>query len=338
LPQADAFRFSLTQALKRTNAGTAQLANRHANEQTCQFGEQAWRSGASPLNFFIGLIISFGCMLGGYAALGGHLHTLLQPFEFLILGGAALGIFVVSNPVSTIKDTGTGIVEAIAEKEPKQKDFLDLLTLLHSLMREMRSKSRGEVEVHIDNPSESEIFKLHPKILGSKLLTGFICDYCRLIIIGSARPYEIEALMDEEIQTLTYDKLKPYHALNTVGDGLPALGIVAAVLGIIHAMGSLDQGPEVLGGLIGAALVGTFSGIFASYGIVSPLATKIKHTRQKALRQFTLIKQTLLAYMNGAMPQIAVEFGRKTIPAKERPSIDEVENETTSGGAERQAA
>ena len=290
------------------------------------------------MNFVIGLFISVGCMLGGYAALGGHLHTLVQPFEFLILGGAALGIFVVANPVPTIKDTGAAIVEAIGGKEPKQKDFLGLLGLLHSLMREMRSKSRGEVEAHIDNPTESEIFKAHPKILANKLLCGFICDYCRLIIIGTARSYEIEALMDEEIQTLTYDKLKPYHALNTVGDGLPALGIVAAVLGIIHAMGALDQGPEVLGGLIGAALVGTFSGIFASYGIVSPVASKIKLTRQKALRQFTLIKQTLLAYMNGAMPQIAVEFGRKTIPAKERPTIDEVENETTSGGVDRQAA
>ena len=290
------------------------------------------------MNFLIGLIISFGCMLGGYAALGGHMHTLVQPFEFMILGGAALGIFVVANPVPTIKDTGKGIVEAIAGKEPKQRDFLDLLALLHSLMREMRSKSRGEVEAHIDNPDESEIFKAHEKILANPLLTGFICDYCRLIIIGSARSYEIEALMDEEIQTLAYDKLKPYHALTAVADGLPALGIVAAVLGIIHAMGSLDQGPEVLGGLIGAALVGTFSGIFSSYGIVSPLANKIKLTRQKALRQFTLIKQTLLAYMNGAMPQIAVEFGRKTIPAKERPSIDEVENETTSGGVDRQAA
>ncbi len=290
------------------------------------------------MNFVIGLVISFGSMLGGYAALGGHLHTLVQPFEFLILGGAALGIFVVANPIPTIKDSGKAIVEAIAGQEPKQKDFLDLLSLLHSLMREMRSKSRGEVEAHIDNPTESEIFLAHPRILANKVLTGFICDYCRLIIIGSARHYEIEALMDEEIHTLTYDKLKPYHALNMVGDGLPALGIVAAVLGIIHAMGALDQGPEVLGGLIGAALVGTFSGIFASYGIVSPLATKIKSTRQKSLRQFTLIKQTLLAYMNGAMPQIAVEFGRKTIPAKERPTIDEVENETTSGGVDRQAA
>lgn len=290
------------------------------------------------MNFVIGLLISMGCIFGGYAALGGHLHTLFQPYEFLILGGAALGIFVVANPLPTIKDTGKGIVEAILGKEPKQKDFLDLLALMHSLMREMRSKSRGEVEVHVDNPTESDIFTRHPKILSDKLLLGFICDYCRLIIIGSARSYEIEALMDEEIQTLTYDKLKPYHALNTVGDGLPALGIVAAVLGVIHAMGALDQGPEVLGGLIGAALVGTFSGIFASYGIVSPVANKLKVTRQKALREFALVKQTLLAYMNGAMPQIAVEFGRKTIPAKERPSIDEVENETTSIGVDKQAA
>ncbi|MBB4199380.1 flagellar motor stator protein MotA [Rhodoblastus sphagnicola] len=290
------------------------------------------------MNFVIGLAISFGCMLGGYVAIGGHLHALMQPYEFLILGGAALGIFVVQNPMPVIKDTGGAMMEAILGKGPKQKDFLDLLTLLHSIMREMRGKSRGEVEAHIDNPQESEIFKLHPKILGNKLLCNFICDYCRLIIIGTARSFEIEALMDEEIQTMTYDKMKPYNALTSVGDGFPALGIVAAVLGIIHAMGSLDQGPEVLGGLIGAALVGTFSGIFASYGIISPLAMLIKSTRTKALRQFVLVKQTLLAYMNGAMPQIAVEFGRKTIPAKERPTIDEVESETTGGGGDKAAA
>ncbi|MCW2274948.1 flagellar motor stator protein MotA [Rhodoblastus acidophilus] len=289
------------------------------------------------MNFVIGLAISFGCMLGGYVAIGGHLHTLMQPYEFLILGGAALGIFVVQNPMPVIKDSGAAIMEAILSKGPKQKDFLDLLTLLHALMREMRGKSRGEVEAHIDNPSESPIFQAHPKILGNKLLTNFICDYCRLIIIGTARSFEIEALMDEEIQTLTYDKLKPYNSLNSVSDGFPALGIVAAVLGIIHAMGALDQGPEVLGGLIGASLVGTFSGIFASYGILGPLAALIKTTRTKMLRQFVLVKQTLLAYMNGAMPQIAVEFGRKTIPAKERPTIDEVESET-SGGGEKAAA
>ena len=290
------------------------------------------------MNFVVGLLISFGCMLGGYAALGGHLHTLMQPYEFLILGGAALGIFVVSNPIPVIKDSGKAIVEAILGQAPHQRDFLDLLSLMHALMREMRGKSRGEVEGHIDNPTESEIFKVHAKILANTLLTSFICDYCRLVIIGTARSFEIEALMDEEIQTLTYDKLKPYNALTTIADGFPALGIVAAVLGIIHAMGALDQGPEVLGGLIGAALVGTFSGIFASYGIIAPVANLIKATRTKQLRLFTLVKQTLLAYMNGAMPQIAVEFGRKTIPAKERPTIDEVESETTSGGVDKAAA
>jgi chemotaxis protein MotA len=164
-------------------------------------------------------------------------------------------------------------------------------------------------------------------------LVTFICDYCRLIIIGNARSHEIEALMDEEIETLRYDRFKPVQAFQAVADGLPALGIVAAVLGVIHAMGALDQSPEVLGGLIGAALVGTFGGIFLSYGIMAPLASKIKVVRTKQLRSFVLIKQTLLSFMNGAMPQVAVEFGRKTIPAIERPTIDTVENETIAGGS-----
>jgi chemotaxis protein MotA len=286
------------------------------------------------LNFIVGLVIAVGCMLGGFAALGGHLEVLMQPFEFVIIGGSSLGIFVVANPLSTIKDCGKAIVEAITDKGPKARNFLDVLSVLHALMRELKGKSRSEVENHFENPKESEIFKAFPNLLKDGDLVTFICDYCRLIIIGSAKTHEIEALMDEEIQTLTYDRFKPVHALNAVADGLPALGIVAAVLGIIHAMGSLDQSPELLGGLIGAALVGTFAGIFLSYAIMSPVASKIKVVRQKQLRQFVLIKQTLLAFMNGAMPQVAVEFGRKTIPAKERPTIDTVENETISGGAQ----
>ena len=229
-------------------------------------------------------------------------------------------------------------MEAILDKTPKQKDFLDVLGLVHALMREMRGKSRNEVEAHIDNPAESAIFQAFPSILADEALTAFICDYCRLIIIGNARTHEIEALMDEEIQTVGYDQLKAYHALTAVGDGLPALGIVAAVLGVIKAMGALDQSPELLGGLIGAALVGTFAGIFISYGIVSPLAQKVKTTRQKKLRVYVLVKQALLAFMNGAMPQIAVEFGRKTIPAKERPTIDVVESATIAGGDAQKVA
>ena len=144
--------------------------------------------------------------------------------------------------------------------------------------------------------------------------------------------------MDEEIETLAYDKSKPVHAYQQIADALPALGIVAAVLGVIHAMGALDQSPEILGGLVGAALVGTFGGIFLSYGVINPIAAKINSVRHKQLRLYTLVKQSLLAFMNGAMPQVAVEFGRKTIPSKERPTIDTVENETSLAGAQAREA
>ena len=284
------------------------------------------------MNFVIGLVITIGGILGGYAALGGHLEVLVQPFEFVIIGGSSLGIFVVANTFATIKDCGRAFLEAVTDKVPHSRDYLDVLNVLHALMRELRAKSRGEVEGHFDNPKESEIFKGFPKLLANVDLLTFICDYGRLIIIGNAKTHEIEALMDEELETLAYDRFKPVHAYQSVADGLPALGIVAAVLGIIHAMSALDRSPEELGGLIGAALVGTFAGIFFSYAIIAPIAQKIKAVRQKQLRLFTLVKLTLLAFMNGAMPQVAVEFGRKTIPSKERPTIDTVESETTSAG------
>jgi chemotaxis protein MotA len=283
------------------------------------------------LNFVIGLIVAIGSVLGGYAALGGHLEVLVQPFEFVIIGGASLGIFIVANSMTTIKDTGKAIVESITDKVPKPRDFLDVLSALHALMRELRGKSRAEVESHFDNPSESPVFMGFPRLLANKDLLTFICDYGRLIIIGNAKTHEIEALMDEELETLADDRFKPVHALQNIADSLPALGIVAAVLGIVHAMSALDSSPEVLGGLIGAALVGTFSGILASYAIVLPVALKIKDVRKKQLRMFGLVKQSLLAFMNGAMPQVAVEFGRKTIPSKDRPTIDTVENETIAG-------
>jgi len=280
------------------------------------------------MTFVIGLVITLGCMLGGFAAMGGHLTVLWQPFEYVIILGAAIGTFFVANPMKVVKDTAKGAIEAVKEASPKPRDYLDVISLLYALMRELRAKTRTEMEVHIDNPEESEIFKAFPKILANRDLMYFICDYCRLIIIGNARTHEIEALMDEEIQTISRDKLKAYFALVGISEGLPALGIVAAVLGVIKAMGALNESPEVLGHLIGAALVGTFAGIFFSYGIFGPLATKIKMVREKKLRLYVIVKQTLLAFMNGAMPQVALEHGRKTISAYERPSINEVERET----------
>lgn len=291
------------------------------------------------MGILIGLVVTLGCVLGGFMAMGGHIDVLMQPWEFVIIGGAALGCFLVANPMKTVKDTGKAMLQAFKHAVPKEKDYLEVLGVLHSLMRELRSKSRSEVEAHIDNPNESAIFQAFPLVLKNYALTHFICDYCRIIIIGNARSHEIEALMDEEIHTLRADSLKPYHSMVAVGDGLPALGIVAAVLGVVKAMGALDQSPEILGGLIGAALVGTFLGIFLSYAVVGPIATKIKIVREKQNRLYIIVKQTLLAYMNGALPQVAIEFGRKTISAYERPSIDSVEQSTMSpGGAEAKKA
>ena len=290
------------------------------------------------MTFVIGMVVVFGCLLGGFAAMGGHIGVLWQPFEYIIILGSAIGTFFVANPMKVVKDCFKGIMEAIKESTPKPRDYLDTLAILYALMRELRTKTRTEMEVHVDNPGESEIFKAFPKILAEKDLTNFICDYCRLIIIGNARTHEIEALMDEEIQTIQRDKLKVYFALSAVADALPALGIVAAVLGVIKAMGALDQPPEVLGHLIGAALVGTFAGILFSYGIFGPLATKVKSVREKKVRLYVIIKQTLLAFMNGAMPQVALEHGRKTISAYERPTISEVEQETMNSGGDTKAA
>lgn len=284
------------------------------------------------MTIIVGLMITLGCLLGGFVAMGGHVYVIWQPWEYVIICGSALGTFVVANPMKTIKDSGVGMMEAIKYDVPKKREYLDVLGVLYSLMRELRSKPRNEVEAHFDDPAQSPIFQKFPSVTKNDELLTFICDYCRLIIIGNARTHEIESLMDEEIQTIKHDKLKAYHSMVTISEAFPALGIVAAVLGVIKAMGALDQAPEVLGHLIGAALVGTFAGIFFSYAVVSPIANNIKVVREKKIRLYVIVKQTLLAFMNGAMPQIALEHGRKTISAYERPSIDEVEQETLAPG------
>jgi chemotaxis protein MotA len=290
------------------------------------------------VTILIGLVFTLVCILGSFVAMGGHIEVVWQPFEYIIILGSGIGAMIVANPMKVLKDTGKGTMEALKNAVPTNVQYLEILGVLHSLMRELRGKSRNEVEEHIEKPMESALFQKYPTVLQNEDLTTFICDYVRLIIIGNARTHEIEALMDEEIQTVRADKLKAYAAVSGLADSLPALGIVAAVLGVIKAMSALTEPPEVLGHLIGAALVGTFAGILFSYGVFGPLATKIKITREKQVRLYVLVKQTLLAFMNGAMPQIALEYGRKTISAYERPTIDEVEQATTGGGGEKAAA
>ncbi|MEQ1714571.1 MAG: flagellar motor stator protein MotA [Hyphomicrobium sp.] len=284
------------------------------------------------MTIIIGLVITLVCMLGGFMAMGGHVEVIWQPWEYVIICGSAAGTFVVANPMKTIKDTGAAIVEAFKNSVPTKEEHVEVLALLFFMMRELRNKSRAEIETIIDAPNESDVFKRSPSVLANEDLTTFICDYFRLIIMGNARTHEIEALMDEEIDTVRHDKLKAQHALSAVGDGLPALGIVAAVLGVVKAMGAIDQAPEVLGALIASALVGTFAGIFFSYAVVAPIATKVKIVREKNIRHYVIAKQSLLAFMNGAMPQVAIEHGRKAISSYERPTIDVVEAATVGAG------
>ena len=289
------------------------------------------------MTIIIGFVITVGCILGGFIAMGGHVDVLVQPFELMIIGGAGIGGFIMANPMKVVKDSGKALGEAFKYKVPKEREYLDLLGVLYGLMRDLRTKSRNEIEAHIDNPDESSIFQTAPTVLKNKELTTFICDYVRLIIIGNARSHEIEALMDEEMETMLYDKMKPYNAIAAMGDSFPAIGIVAAVLGVIKAMGKINESPAVLGGLIGAALVGTMLGIFLSYCLCNPLTAQIKTVRTKQHRLYIIVKQTLIAYMNGSVPQVALEYGRKTISGAERPSIDAVEQEMMNPGGEKAA-
>lgn len=293
-------------------------------------------TGDELLSAIIGLVIGIGSVLGGFMAMGGHVAVIWQPFEFLIIFGLAAGIFVVANPFSMAKKTGVAIMAASMGKGPKRKELLELLGCLFALMRDLKAKPRNEVEAHVDNPKESELFKKFPNILKDKMLLTFICDYVRLILIGNARGFEIESLMDQEIATIRKEKQKPAMALSEIADALPAIGIVAAVLGIVKAMGAIDQSPEILGGLIASALVGTFIGILSSYAFFAPMSSKIKTVGEQQMKPFLITKQALLAYINGAMPQIALEHGRKTIEASYRPTIDEVEQQALGG--EKQAA
>ncbi|MEZ5899371.1 MAG: flagellar motor stator protein MotA [Hyphomicrobiaceae bacterium] len=290
------------------------------------------------MTIIIGIVVTLICMLGGFMAMGGHVIVIWQPWEYVIILGTALGTFVVANSMKVIKDCGAGLMEAFKQATPTHQEYVEVLALMFSLMRAVRTRSRAEMEALIDEPDTSDVFSRSPKVLADRDLTVFICDYMRLLIIGNARTHEIEALMEEEIETIRHDRLKAYHALTAVGDGLPAIGIIAAVLGVTKAMGAISESPEVLGKLIASALVGTFAGIFFSYSLVSPIATKLKAVREKRMRLYVVVKQSLLAFMNGAIPQVAIEHGRKTISSAERPGIDEVEAATIGAASTATAA
>ncbi len=275
--------------------------------------------------FFIGAIVVTVSVFGGYVAMGGHLEVLFQPFEFVIIGGAAAGAFIIASPKAVL--TGAFKCFGLIVKGPKYKrtHYLDLLTLLFAVFKLAKSKGMLALEQHVENPDQSTLFSQFPDFMKDHHAMTFLCDYLRLMTLGSENPHEIEALMDEEIETHHHEVLRISNGLQSVADGMPALGIVAAVLGVIKTMGSITEPPEVLGRLIGGALVGTFLGVFLSYGFVGPMASSLKSVYESDVKYFQCMKAGLLAYLQGHAPQVAVEFARKALMTDVRPTFYELE-------------
>jgi len=278
----------------------------------------------------VGSIIVLLCVAVGFVLAHGNLATLWQPFEILIIGGAAFGAFVTANPPKIIKAALGGLVGLLKGAKYGKKDYLDLLALMFAIFSEARKTGMMAIEEHIEAPDSSSIFGNYPKIVKDHHAIEFICDYLRIIVGGNMNPFEIENLMDIELETHHHEAEQPAAAINRISDGLPGFGIVAAVLGIVITMNSLSEPPDVIGAHVAAALVGTFLGILAAYGFVGPMATSMEHRAAAESHYLQCIKVCILSTLNGYSPQIAVEFGRKTLSSDVRPSFSELEEHLKS--------
>jgi chemotaxis protein MotA len=275
--------------------------------------------------FIIGSVCVIACVLGGYLLNGGHLIVLFQPFEFLIIIGAAIGAFITSNRKPVVSGTIAAVAGLLKAERYDKESYLELLSLLYSIFQLAKTKGALALEQHVENPQESTLFQRFPRFFADHHATVFVCDYLRLLTLGTDNHHEMETLMDEDIATHHEEHQAIVGAVQTVADGLPALGIVAAVLGVIHTMGSITEPPAVLGHLIGGALVGTFMGVLLAYGFVGPIASAVKGRGEAEQRYFLCIKAAILAYMQGYAPSVAVEFARKSLNTDVRPTFYEVE-------------
>jgi len=273
----------------------------------------------------LGFIIVTLSVFGGFTMAGGHLGPLYQPTEILMIVGAAVGSFVAANNGKAIKATLRTASSLKRTKKYDKEIYMQLMSLQYNLLSKMRREGVLGVEKDIENPTESALFSEYPRIANDPMIMGFITDYLRLMISGSVDPMELDELMSHEIEAFEHEAHIPADALAKVGDGLPAFGIVAAVLGVVKALASADAGAEQMGLMIAHALVGTFLGILLAYGFVNPVASRIDRQVAEAVKMLQCIRVTLLANLNGYAPQLAVEFGRKALHTAERPTFTELE-------------
>ena len=273
----------------------------------------------------LGYVIVAISVFGGFALAGGHLHSLWQPIEVLMIAGAGFGAFLVGNTGATLKATFKALPKVLQGAKYTKDNYMELMALLYELLGKVRKEGLMSIEGDVEIPAESPLFAKYPKILSDHHVIEFITDYLRIMVSGNLNAMELENLMDVEIETHHHEELVPSHIIAKLGDALPAFGIVAAVMGVVHTMGSVGIPPAELGILIGAALVGTFLGILLSYGFIGPLANVLEQKADESTKMFQTIKVTLLANLNGYAPAMAVEFGRKVLLSTERPSFLELE-------------
>ena len=273
----------------------------------------------------IGFLIVLVAVFGSFVGLGGHLGALYQPLELTLIGGAAFGAFLAANSSKSIKLVMQSLPHALKGSPYSKAVYMELMALLYTLLNKARREGLMAVESHIEDPASSPIFSEFPLVKKDAKVMEFITDYMRIMISGNMSAFEIETLMDEDIETYRHEREIPAHAMQNVADGLPALGIVAAVLGVIKALAAVDQPPAILGDLISEAMVGTFLGILLAYGFVGPLGARIERCTDESIKVLECIKITLLASMNGYPPQLAVEFGLKVLYTAVRPTCTELE-------------
>lgn len=281
------------------------------------------------MKIIIGLLIAVVCIAGGFASMGGNLGILFQPFEYVIIVGGAIGAYIISNPVSVLKDTVTSFTPGIKKVSRKKSDYLELLSLLYLIVRQVQgSGGLKKFEADIDDPDNSALFKQFPRLLEDKKIIVFICDYLRLISLGTKSPHEVVELMEEEIETLKHELRTTPKALQTIADAFPALGIIAAIMGIVKTMGHIDSEPAVLGMMIGGALVGTATGIFLCYCVIGPMAIVLQKRKDAEANFYTCVRATIAAYLANYPSMVCVEYGRKVISTDVRPSFFDVESAT----------
>lgn len=273
----------------------------------------------------IGYVIVCASVFGGFAMAGGHLASLFQPIELLMIGGAALGAFFVGNNGKAIKATLGALPKLFKGSRFTRDLYMELMALLFDVLSKVRKEGLMSIEGDIEAPAESPLFSKYPAVLADPHVVEFMTDYLRLMVSGNMDAFQIENLMDNELETHHHEHMVPAHVLSKLGDGLPAFGIVAAVMGVVHTMESVGIPPAELGILIAKALVGTFLGILLAYGFVGPLGSLLEQKSEEEAKMYQCVKVTLLASLNGYAPALAVEFGRKVLYSTERPTFLELE-------------